>query len=83
MAAEGAENDNKMVIGVTEKIEVKVAKADSNTVLLVVVLVMGVGLIFICFALVAICYRCPSLRRPAPAFVSCCVYVERPHLWCT
>ena len=35
-------------------------KENSNTVLLVVVLVMGVALIFICFALVAICYRFPS-----------------------
>ena len=32
-------------------------KENSNTVLLVVVLVMGVALIFICFAMVAICYR--------------------------
>ena len=31
--------------------------ADSNTVFLVIVLVLGVGLIFICFATVAICYR--------------------------
>jgi hypothetical protein len=31
--------------------------AESNTVVLVVVLILGVALIFICFALVAVCYR--------------------------
>jgi hypothetical protein len=31
--------------------------AESNTVVLVLVLILGVALIFICFALVAVCYR--------------------------
>ena len=86
MSAEGAENDNKMVIGVTEKIEVKVAKADSNTVLLVVVLVMGVGLIFICFAMVAICYRCLAACTGLCIMLCLCreavplVYIEAVYL---
>ena len=44
--------------GVTQRTEKYMGKGkNSNTVLLVVVLVMGVALIFICFAMVAICYR--------------------------
>ena len=42
---------------VTKRTEKYMGKENSNTVLLVVVLVMGVALIFICFAMVAICYR--------------------------
>ena len=41
----------------TKRTEKYMGKENSNTVLLVVVLVMGVALIFICFAMVAICYR--------------------------
>lgn len=37
--------------------EFMMTPSDSNTVFLVIVLVLGVGLIFICFATVAICYR--------------------------
>ena len=40
-----------------KRMEKYMGKENSNTVLLVVVLVMGVALIFICFAMVAICYR--------------------------
>jgi hypothetical protein len=40
-----------------ERSEVLLNQNEGNTVLLVVVLVMGVALIFICFAMVAICYR--------------------------
>ena len=40
--------------------------ADSNTVFLVIVLVLGVGLIFICFATVATVCR-PSIRWSAEA----------------
>ena len=40
-----------------KRMEKYMGKENYNTVLLVVVLVMGVALIFICFAMVAICYR--------------------------
>ena len=53
-----SEEDEEASSGVvTKRTEKYMGKENSNTVLLVVVLVMGVALIFICFAMVAICYR--------------------------
>ena len=63
-----SEEDEEASSGVvTKRTEKYMGKENSNTVLLVVVLVMGVALIFICFAMVAICYR------SAHCFVIVCV----------
>ena len=68
-----SEEDEEASSGVvTKRTEKYMGKENSNTVLLVVVLVMGVALIFICFAMVAICYRsgpkCLSLSVSVPLF---------------
>ena len=66
-----SEEDEETSSGVvTKRTEKYMGKGkNSNTVLLVVVLVMGVALIFICFAMVAICYR----SAPPTVFVIVCV----------
>ena len=49
--------------------------AESNTVVLVVVLILGVALIFICFALVAVCYRY-SARIYTYILYTCTMYTS-------
>ena len=56
------DDDNFVVITLaasetTISTEVHVDKAASNTVFLVLVLIIGVAMIFICFAMAAVCYR--------------------------
>ena len=51
--------------------EVYLNTGDSNTVTLVLCLVLGVGLIFICFALVAICYRSTHQQYSCGVVVLC------------
>lgn len=48
----------------TGRTEETLTPAENNTVFLVIVLVLGVGLIFICFATVAICYRYSEHQWP-------------------
>ena len=51
--------------------------AESNTVVLVLVLILGVALIFICFALVAVCYRyiCTCLYESVLMWAECIIWM--------